>query len=115
MLLLLVGIFLGLVALGASFSHPRVWWLLLPMVLVSQVLMVAPTWGLDMSLLLIVNPGVLVYYLCFFLFGAFMHHTNLTIDKRWAFALIPIIPVFYVGLFFEFGVYELGFICGTSL
>ncbi len=106
MLLLLVAIFLGLVALGVSFSHLRVWWLLLPMVLVPQVLMVEPNWGPETASHLIVNPVVLVYYLCFFLFGAFMYQTKLAIDKRWAFALIPIIPIFYVGLFFEFGVYE---------
>ena len=106
MLLLLVGIYLGLVALGVSFSHRRVWWVLLPMALLPQVLMVEPTWGPDTASHLIVNPVVLAYYLCFFLFGAFTYQSKLAIDRRWSFALIPLVPVFYVGLFLEFGVYE---------
>ena len=48
------------------------------------------------------NPIVLVYYLCFFLFGAFMFQTSMSIDRRWVLVLLPVIPIFYVGRIFEF-------------
>lgn len=102
MLLLLVGLFLGLATLGVSFMNRWVWWLLIPVVLIPQLMMVEPNWGPDTASHLIVNPVVLAYYLCFFLFGAFMYQTEMSIERRWAFALLPVLPVFYVGLHFEF-------------
>ena len=58
--------------------------------------------GPDTSAQLWVNPVVLAYYACLFKFGAFMYRTGLTVGQRWAFALPPVIPVFFVGLHFEF-------------
>ena len=101
-LLLLVGIFVALTAVGAKFSDRRIWWLLIPLVLVPQLLMTEPTWGADTSTQLWTNPVVLVYHACFFLFGAFMYQTEIRIDRRWAFVLVPVMPILFVGFYFEF-------------
>ena len=101
-LLLLVGIFVGLVALRRTFTNRRVWWLLVPAVLIPQLLMIEPTWGPDTASHLIVNPVVLAYYLGFFLFGAFTYQTELSVERLWVLALLPVIPVMYLGLHFEF-------------
>ena len=102
MLLLLVGLFIGITALGIKLTHRWVWWILLPAVLIPQLMMTEYTWGPDTASHIIVNPIVLVYYLCFFSFGAFMFQTGMPIDRRWVLALLPVIPIFYVGRIFEF-------------
>ena len=102
-LLLLVGIFVALTAVGAKFSDRRIWWLLIPLVLVPQLLMTEPTWGADTSTQLWTNPVVLAYYACFFMFGALMYETGLSTGRLRTFALVPVIPVFFVGVRFEFG------------
>lgn len=102
MLLLLVGLFVGITALGIKFNHRWMWWILVPLVLFPQLMMTEYTWGPDTASHIIVNPIVLVYYLCFFLFGAFMFQTGMAIDRVWILALLPVIPIFYVGRIFEF-------------
>lgn len=102
MLLLLVGLFVGISALGIKFTDQRVWWILIPLVLIPQLMMSEYTWGPDTASHLIVNPIVLAYYLCFFLFGVFMFQTDISIDRRWVLVLLPAIPIFYVGRIFEF-------------
>ena len=101
-LLLLVGIFAILTRIGAKFTDRRVWWFLIPLVLFPQLMMVEKTWGPDTSSTIFVDPIVVAYYLCFFLFGAFMYQAKLAIDNRWVIALIPVLPMFYIGLYFEF-------------
>lgn len=101
-LLLLVGLFVVLTAVGLKFDNQRIWWVLIPLVLVPQILMTEQTWGADTSTQLWINPVVLAYYACFFLFGAFMYQRKLIFGPRWTFALIPMIPVFFVGLYLEF-------------
>ena len=101
-LLILVGIFVGLSSAGAKFTHRYFWWLLIPLVIVPQLMMVEDTWGADTSSTVFINPVVLGYYLCFFIFGTFMYQTDLKHSSWWTWALIALIPVFYVGLHFEF-------------
>ncbi|MYA59741.1 MAG: acyltransferase family protein [Chloroflexi bacterium] len=108
MLLLLVGLFIGVSSLGIKFTHRWLWWTLIPLVLVPQLMMKEYTWGPDTASHIIVNPIVLGYYLFFFLFGAFMFHSGMSIDRRWIFALLPVIPIFYVGRIFEFTADSLG-------
>ena len=102
MLLLLIGLFIGITALSIRFTHRWVWWLLVPLVLAPQLMMTEYTWGPDTASHIIVNPIVLVYYLCFFLFGTFMFQTGMAIDRRWILALLPVIPIFHVGRILEF-------------
>ena len=102
MLLLLVGIFALATLLGVKFSDKRVWWMLIPLVLVPQLLMTEDTWGPDTSTQLWTNPVVLAYYTCFFLFAVFMYQTKLTVKSRWGIALLPSFFVFFIGLYFEF-------------
>ncbi len=102
MLLLLVGLFIGISSLGIRFTRRWVWWMLIPSVLVPQLMMTEYTWGPDTASHIVVNPIVLAYYLCFFLFGSFMFQTCMSIDRRWTLALLPAIPIFYVGRIFEF-------------
>ena len=101
-LLLLVSIFTGLAFLRVTFSDRRVWWILLLVVLLPQLLMSEETWGPDTSAGLLVNPVVLAYYLCFFLFGAFMYQTKLAINSKWTFVLVPAIIIFFGGIGLEF-------------
>ena len=101
-LLLLVGIFAILTRVGTKLTDRRFWWILIPLVLVPQLMMVEKTWGPDTSATIFVNPIVVAYYLCFFLFGAFMYQAKLAIDNRWVIALTPVLPVFYIGLSLEF-------------
>ena len=102
MLLLLVGLFVGITALGAKFTHRWIWWSLIPLVLIPQLLMSEAAWGPDTASHLLVNPVVLVYYLFFFLFGAFMFQTEMLIGRRWVVALVLAIPAFLIGREFEF-------------
>ncbi len=101
-LLLLVGIFLILIRLGLRFNNRLVWWALIPLVLVPQLMMKEETWGADTSSELWTDPVVLAYYLCFFLFGAFTFQTEFNFRRLWAVVLAPAFFVFYVGLYFEF-------------
>lgn len=101
-LLILVGIFIALTSVGVKFTNRYFWWLLIPLVIVPQMMMVEQNWGADTSSTVFVNPVVLGYYLCFFLFGAFMHQGKFRHSSWWTCALIPMLPVFYVGLYFEF-------------
>ncbi len=102
MLLLLVGLFVGLTALGLKFTNRWIWWFLIPLALVPQLMMTEHTWGPDTASHILVNPIVLVYYLVFFLLGAFMFQTGMSIDRRWILVLLPVVPIFYIGRYVEF-------------
>ena len=101
-LLLLVGIFAIAALLGAKFSDKRVWWVLIPLVLVPQLLMGEDTWEPDTSTKLWTHPVVLGYYTCFFLFGAFMHQIKISFGSKWAIVLLPTFFIFVAGLHFEY-------------
>ena len=102
LLLLLVGIFVGSISISEKLFDRRFWWVLIPLGTVPQLMMTEQTWGPDTSAQLWVNPVVLAYYACFFMFGAFMYQTRLSVGRLWTFALVPMVPVFFVGLHFEF-------------
>ncbi len=102
MLLLLVGLFVGIAALGVKFTHRWVWWVMIPLVLLPQLLMTEEVWGPDTASHLLVNPVVLLYYLCFFIFGAFIFQTDMAITPRWMLALLPAIAAFLIGREYEF-------------
>ena len=89
MLLWLCAVFLVLARLGVKFSHPVLWWLLVPLTLVPQMLMQEQIVGPDTSDGLIAHPLVLSYYVCFFFFGAFFYRRRFVMRCWWAFLLLP--------------------------
>ena len=97
-LLLVVGVFVGLISVYDKLLDRRFWWGLIPLVLVPQLLMTEQTWGPDTSAQLLVNPVVLAYYACFFIFGAFMYQVDVS-----SCVLVPSRScrdtVFFVGLY----------------
>ena len=92
MLLLLVAVFVVAARLGLQFGH-RLWCLAIPATLLPQCLMHEPIFGPDTSDGPIPNPVVLAYYALFFAFGVFCYRSNIVINRRWAFALIPALTV----------------------
>ena len=88
-LLWLGAAFLVLARLGVQFSRPEVWWLLVPLTLVPQMLMQEQIVGPDTSDGLIPSPLVLGYYACFFFFGAFFYRRGCAMRRRWTFLLLP--------------------------
>ncbi len=103
MLLWLCAAFLALARLGVQYSHPALWWALVPLVLVPQVLMHEPIVGPDTADGLVPSPLVLGYYACFFFFGAFFYRRRFTMRRWWALALLPalvlVFPVAHALLF----------------
>ena len=89
MLLWLCTVFLVLARLGVKFSHPMLWWLLVPLSLAPQMLMQEQIVGPDTSDGLIPHPLVLSYYVCFFFFGAFFYRRRFVMRCWWAFLLLP--------------------------
>ena len=89
MLLWLCAVFLVLARVGVKFSHPMLWWLLVPLTLAPQMLMQEQIVGPDTSDGLIPHPLVLGYYACFFFFGAFFFRRRFTMRRWWAFLLLP--------------------------
>ena len=92
MLLLLVAVFVVAARLGLQFGH-RLWCLEIPATLLPQCLMHEPIFGPDTSDGPIPNPVVSAYYALFFAFGVFCYRSNIVINRRWAFALIPALTV----------------------
>ena len=103
MLLWLCAVFLVLARLGVKFSHPMLWWLLVPLTLAPQMLMQEQIVGPDTSDGLIPHPLVLGYYACFFFFGAFFFRRRFVMRRWWGLALLPalllVFPVAFVLLF----------------
>ena len=103
MLLWLCAVFLVLARLGMNFSHPMLWWLLVPLTLVPQMLMQEQIVGPDTSDGIVPNPLVLGYYACFFFFGAFFFRRRFVMRRFWGLALLPalllVFPVAFVLLF----------------
>ena len=83
--------------LGIKFSHPVIWWLAIPLSLVPQLLMHEPVFGPDTSDGLFLNPVVLVYYVPFFVFGAFLYQRDIQISRWWMLALLPALTVVLFG------------------
>ena len=98
-LLWLCAVFLVLARLGVQITHPVVWWLLVPLTLVPQMLMQEQIVGPDTSDGLIPNPLVLGYYACFFFFAAFFYRRGLTMRRRWTLALLPALLIAFPAAF----------------
>jgi len=88
-LLWLCAAFLVLARLGVQFSHPVLWWLLVPLVAAPQLLMHDFIVGPDTSDGLVSHPLVVGYYACFFFFGAFFYRRRFTMRRWWSLALLP--------------------------
>ena len=102
-LLWLCAAFLVLARLGMQFSHPVLWWLLVPLALVPQLFMHEQIVGPDTSDGLLASPLALGYYACFFFFGAFFYRRRFTMRGWWALGLLPalllVFPIALVLLF----------------
>lgn len=102
-LLWLCAAFLVLARLGAQFTHPMLWWLLMPLALLPQALMHEPIVGPDTSDGLATSPLVLGYYACFFFLGVFFYRRRFTMRRWWTLALLPALllafPIALVSLF----------------
>ena len=94
-LLWLAGAFMLAVRLGVRFERPWIWWLVIPLSLAPQIMMVEPVFGPDTSEGLIPNPVVLVYYALFFVFGAFFYQRGIEMRDWWAVALLPALTVVF--------------------
>ena len=98
-LLWLCAAFLVLARLGVRFSHPGLWWVLVPLALAPQLLMHEPIVGPDTADGLDPSPLVLGYYACFFFFGAFFYLRRFIMRRWWALGLLPaLLLVFPVAL-----------------
>ena len=95
-LLLMAAGFLVLVRLGAQFRS-RLWWLLLPMVLVPQYAM-RETFGVDVPSGFLPMPDAFLYYAFFFLFGAVFHERGTTVRRWWAAGLPVALLLFMPGV-----------------
>ncbi len=103
-LLWLAGAFMLAARLGVRFDHSWVWWLVIPLSVVPQIMMVEPVFGPDTSDGLIPNPVVLAYYALFFVFGAFFYQRGIEMRGWWAVAILPALTVVFwpaLGLMYE--------------
>ncbi|MCY4438582.1 MAG: acyltransferase [Chloroflexi bacterium] len=104
-LLWLGAAFLVLARLGVQFSHPVLWWLLIPLALAPQFFMHEPIVGPDTPGGLVPHPLVVGYYACFFFFGAFFYRRRFIMRRWWVLGLLPalllVFPVAFVLLFPE--------------
>ncbi len=94
-LLWLAAGFIAAAKLGVKFSHPVLWWLVIPLSLGPQLLMREPVFGPDTSDGLVPNPVVLGYYALFFVFGAFFYQRGMTMRRWWAAALLPALALVF--------------------
>ena len=99
-LVLMAAGFLALVRLGARFQS-RLWWLLLPLVLVPQYTM-RETFGADVPSGFLPIPDTFLYYALFFLFGAVFHERDMTVRRRWTAALPVALLLFMPGVAFAY-------------
>ena len=95
-LLLMAAGFLVLVQLGAQFRS-RLWWLLVPMVMVPQYAM-RETFGVDVPSGFLPMPDAFLYYAFFFLFGAVFHERGTTVRRWWAAGLPVALLLFMPGV-----------------
>ena len=97
-LLALVALFALLVKLGLTFRHRWLWWGLIPLSLLPQLLM---NWLGGETGSPVINPQALGWYAMFFLMGAFMQQRGLVVGQGWAWALAPaLLIVFPLSLIF---------------
>ena len=92
-LLPMAAAFLVLVRMGARFRS-RLWWLLVPAVVVPQYTM-RETFGVDVPSGFLPIPDALLYYSLFFLFGAVFHERGTTVRRWWA-AVLPVALLLFV-------------------
>ena len=98
-LLLMSAAFVVAIRIGLRFRH-RLWWLLIPLALVPQVLMQERLgFGADTIVDLLPPVRVFGYYFCFFLFGVFFFQRRVATRKWWAVAVpVAVVPVHFLGL-----------------
>lgn len=94
-LLWLVAGFVAAVKLGLQFRHPVIWWLVIPLALIPQLLMEEQVFGTDTSVTLRLDPVVLAYYALFFTFGAFSYRRGVVVSRWWALAILPALTVVF--------------------
>lgn len=94
-LLWLVAGFAAAAKLGVQFRHPVIWWLVIPLALLPQLLMREQVFGPDTSETLLPNPVVLGYYALFFTFGAFSYRRGVVVSRWWALAILPALTVVF--------------------
>ena len=91
--------FVALACCGVRFTHPVLWWLLIPLTLVSQLQMEWLIVGPDTFTGLLPQPETLGYYGCFFFFGTYFFRSRFMIQRWWALGLLlALFPVFPVAL-----------------
>ena len=95
-LLWLVAGFAAAVKLGLQFRHPVIWWLVIPLALLPQLLMREQVFGPDTSQMLFLNPVVLAYYALFFTFGAFSYRRGVVVSRWWGLAILPALTVVFL-------------------
>lgn len=96
LLLWLVVGFAAAVKLGLKFHHRVIWWLLIPLSLLPQLMMGEEVFGPDTTEMLIPDPVVLGYYAIFFAFGAFSYQRGLVVSGWWAVAILPTLTVVFL-------------------
>ena len=99
-LLLMAAGFLLFVRCGARFRS-RLWWLLLPMVVVPQYAM-RETFGADVPSGFLPMPDAFLYYALFFMFGAVFHERGMTVRRWWTAGLPVALLLFMPGVAFAY-------------
>lgn len=99
-LALMAAAFLVVARLGARFRS-RLWWLLVPMVLIPQHVM-RDTFGADVPTGFLPAPAAFLYYALFFLFGAVFHERGMTVRRWWTAGLPAALLLFLPGVAFAY-------------
>lgn len=96
-LLLFAGGLIVMARLGVNFSHPMIWWLLLPASVGLSLVMVEPVFGPDTAVGIIPEPALFFHYACFFYFGVFAYQRDMRAQLWWTAALLPSVAAFGIG------------------
>ncbi len=96
-LLLLVAGFIFLARLGIQFSH-RIWWITLPVSAGLALTMFQPHFGPVHNRTLLPHIPLLLFYFCFFSFGAFLYKAEIRPQIRWTAALLPTAACLWIGM-----------------
>ncbi len=101
-LLILVGVMVFAVKLGARFRHPAYGWLTIPLALAGAMLMSESVFGADESAptRLVPSPGNLLYFAMFFAFGAYMYQRRIAVRGWWIVALPAAVPCYLLAMHF---------------
>ncbi|MYC36267.1 MAG: acyltransferase family protein, partial [Chloroflexi bacterium] len=96
-LLLMLVPFIIMVRMGVEFRNPKVWLLVIPISLVAALLMQEPVFGADSMQSIVPKPATLVFYSCFYFFGAFFYQQGVAVRRWWTIALLPAAVTFCIG------------------